>query len=680
MADEIKETVILNFTVDQGKAEKDLLAVQAVIIENKKEQAELNKAYKAGVITQKEYLKENLRLQQNLKKEQEQTKVLTKLLNTESNSRNAIKARISELVKEYDNLNTATAEGAKREKELADELTHLNAQITKTSKNAGLFKDQIGNYPQAFQQAASKIQVAGTSVGDMGTKLAAFVTPAGAVVGVLGALTAAYAASSTGARDLAFAQTKLSTGAGILLDDFGKLIGGPEGGGGKGPVSRLLDGYLGLYKGAINLATYGLLDEYLDDVGDRADKAAKAIERLQELQISLSFAKGFAKEDERRAELQRRIRDDETKSLQERLEAAEKIDPILENSAKRTVIVLQAQIAAIKESTVNYDTNRKAQLEVANITAEISDKEEEITGKLTENVAARANLVKLMREELELSKLVADLEERKRTGADAGLTNIDTANLGVATADQTAASTPEAEKQAKDLIEGNAKLQLDARAKLNADLLKLDEKAGIEEIRNKNAVAAAKVATDKATAAASAQILGEASELFNESTGAYKVLASAQTLISTYLSAQKAFEALAGIPFVGPGLGAAAAAIAIAQGLQRVATINGIEFFDGGYTGAGNPRQAAGVVHRNEYVTPSKVVNRPEAQPHLQALERMRGGYFDGGFVTNQNTSQAQQALIMANALRNMPAPVVSVVEINRGQKRVAVRETQARI
>lgn len=678
---EQNETAILNFEVDQGQAVKDLERTESAILDLKKQQTDLNKEYKAGTITQQQYVRENVKLQQQIKKESDTKRVLNKLIETESNSRNALKARISSLVKEYDNLNTATAEGVKRQQELQKELTDLNNQVTKTSKSAGLFKDQIGNYPQAFQQAASQIRVAGVSVGDIGAKLAEFATPAGAVIGIIGGLTAAYAASTTGARDMAFAQSRLSSTVGILIEDFGKLVGGGQGGGGgNGLFSQLVGAAGDYYKTIINIASYGLFSEYLDEVAEKSLKAAQAQERLKDLQISVALAQGNAKDDERRAELQRRIRDDEEQSLQTRLEAAEKIGPILENSGKRTLIVLQAQIQAIKESTANYENNREAQLEVSKIISEIKDKQEEITGKQTENVTAQRNLNIALQEELKLKRLVAELDERRRTGADTGLTDVNAASLGLATADPTEAGTEEANERTRDLLEGNAELQLNAREKLNADLLKLDKQAGIEEIRNKNAVAQAKIEADKAVAAASAQILGESSKLFDESTGAYKVLASAQTLISTYLAAQKAFEALAGIPIVGPALGAAAAGVAIAQGLQRVATINGVEFYDGGYTGAGHPRQAAGVVHRDEYVTPSFVVHRPEAQPHLQALERMRGGYFDGGFVTNQNISQAQQSLIMANALKNMPAPVVSVVEINRGQKRVAVRENQSRI
>jgi len=53
----------------------------------------------------------------------------------------------------------------------------------------------------------------------------------------------------------------------------------------------------------------------------------------------------------------------------------------------------------------------------------------------------------------------------------------------------------------------------------------------------------------------------------------YKAAAIAQAVIGTYSSAVKAYDSLASIPVVGPALGAAAAAAAVAFGFQQVAAI-----------------------------------------------------------------------------------------------------------
>lgn len=64
-----------------------------------------------------------------------------------------------------------------------------------------------------------------------------------------------------------------------------------------------------------------------------------------------------------------------------------------------------------------------------------------------------------------------------------------------------------------------------------------------------------------------------------------KVAAIIQTTIKTYESATSAYAALAGIPYVGPALGAAAAGAAIAAGLSNVARIKATDE-GGGYAGA----------------------------------------------------------------------------------------------
>lgn len=59
-----------------------------------------------------------------------------------------------------------------------------------------------------------------------------------------------------------------------------------------------------------------------------------------------------------------------------------------------------------------------------------------------------------------------------------------------------------------------------------------------------------------------------------EAFAAYKAFKITETLISTYSGAMKAYEALAGIPYVGPALGIAAAAAVTAFGMAQVSMIS----------------------------------------------------------------------------------------------------------
>ena len=67
--------------------------------------------------------------------------------------------------------------------------------------------------------------------------------------------------------------------------------------------------------------------------------------------------------------------------------------------------------------------------------------------------------------------------------------------------------------------------------------------------------------------------MGNISGLLGESSDAGKAAAVAQATIETYKGAQSAFSSLAGIPIVGPALGAIAAASAIGSGIATVKKI-----------------------------------------------------------------------------------------------------------
>jgi predicted nucleic acid-binding Zn-ribbon protein len=643
MADEQK-TVILNLQVDQSKAVKDLEKTEAALLDLKEEQRELNKEYRAGTISQQQYVRENLKLQTAIKKENDQKNTLNKLITTESNSRNALKLRVSQLTKEYDNLNTETAEGIKRSDQLQKELSELNAQITKSSKSAGLFKDQIGNYPQAFGEAAKGINIAGTSVGDLGTKISSFINPATAAVGIITALGSAYARSTIGAKDLEFAQNRLAAAATLTTNAFASFISSAEDG--QGLFSSLLDGILDRFLPAISQIseTVALLQEELEDIGrEELEIRANISDRLEENQELLTLIA------------------DENETLNNKLNATNAIIANLTNNQAELVSVKEKELKATETLLAFDQQNEDLQTRVLEIKRELAKAQADTEKRIQATIRTQQDLNRQIAEEARLRGLVQ--RQGGRSGAEEQATLQGGANAPTGSGitegvDFQVDATEQAAQAQANIIDAANKAKFDSTVKYN-------------ELRVEN---------EKATNAALANIAGNAAELFDESTGAYQILASAQTLISTYTAAQRAFEAMAGIPVIGPGLGAAAAALAVAQGLQRVAAINGVGFAEGGYTGDGGKYDVAGVVHKGEYVAPKSVVSSPAAKPHLRALERMRGGYADGGFVANTNTFEANQTMAMMNMVRMLPAPVVSVVEINRESRRVAVKESRSRI
>lgn len=644
-----EETILLNVQINQSDANKQLVATEKSLLNLKKAQAELTKEYKAGKISEDEYVEANIRLQKSIAKEQEQKRTLTKLIDTESNSRNALKLKVSQLTKEYDNLNKSTTEGARRADELQKELTQLNAEITKSSKQAGLFKDQIGNYPNQFQnisssiaKATNEVQPFGLSVQGASSSLAKFATPAGAVLGVVGLLGTAYANSAQGAKDLEFAQNQLAAATSILSNAFGELLNTGNAEAGEGLFSSIVG---------------GLLNQISPALAGLSKIQAQAEAQIKNLEISRAFAAGAAKDDERRAELARRIRDDENEALDTRLQKSKEIDSVLTQSGERTRIVIEAQIAAIKNATTNYEKNRDAQLKVSQLESEIKDKQEEITGKLTENVTARRAIIKLIEEERNLTN--ADNRAQRRA--------LDITNF------------QEGVKTGADFLRESGAEELKLRADLNKMLLKENENFYKRDVEAKRKSAALKEQIEFAQLGTAATIAGAAASLFQQQSDEYKAFASFQTIISTYAAATKAYEAAFVPPTIAsPALGAAYAAAAVAQGLANLAVINGVQFAEGGYTGPGTKFQPAGIVHAGEYVAPQKVMAMPAAQPHIAALEGMRTGkrsFADGGFVSEQMMSPYQMALITANAIKNMAPPVVSWTEGRTIGRRVEWKE-----
>lgn len=87
-------------------------------------------------------------------------------------------------------------------------------------------------------------------------------------------------------------------------------------------------------------------------------------------------------------------------------------------------------------------------------------------------------------------------------------------------------------------------------------------------------------------AEAAASTLSGLSELLGKETAAGKAAAVASATISTFLSAQKAYESTVGIPYVGPILAPINAALAIAGGIKSVKSILSVKTPNGGGGGS----------------------------------------------------------------------------------------------
>lgn len=142
--------------------------------------------------------------------------------------------------------------------------------------------------------------------------------------------------------------------------------------------------------------------------------------------------------------------------------------------------------------------------------------------------------------------------------------------------------------------------------------------------------------------------------------------------VNTQKAAIGAYNALASIPIVGPALGALAAAAVIAYGAVRAANVAGVTFATGGYTGDGGKYEAAGIVHKGEFVIPKETV---QAFGPDYFASKYLPQYADGGLVTNQAVEQTNVQFAILDIIRKMPNPVVGVKEITEGINAVAVKQ-----
>lgn len=172
-----------------------------------------------------------------------------------------------------------------------------------------------------------------------------------------------------------------------------------------------------------------------------------------------------------------------------------------------------------------------------------------------------------------------------------------------------------------------------------------------------------------------------------------------QAIIST---ASAVIAALANpVPFVGSILaGVAAATGAVQIGIIASQQPPPPPFYEGGYTGDGNPREESLALgrksyqyHKGEYVVPNKILKTETGSSLVSTLEKMRlgkisslglSGFADGGFTAN-DIRAGVQATIATDRLASQISDAISnvqiitrVTDINRVNKNLAQNKIAA--
>jgi hypothetical protein len=154
---------------------------------------------------------------------------------------------------------------------------------------------------------------------------------------------------------------------------------------------------------------------------------------------------------------------------------------------------------------------------------------------------------------------------------------------------------------------------------------------------------------------------------------AWKAFATAQALVNTYASAVASFNAMAGIPYIGPALGIAAAAAAIGAGMAQVAAIqstNPAGFMSGGYTGDGARSEIAGPAHRGEFIFSAPATSQLGVANLAALHDSARGGGGSSVSVGGPNITNAVlfsdadvRQLFKSSALKDT---VINIIRLNK--------------
>ena len=291
---------------------------------------------------------------------------------------------------------------------------------------------------------------------------------------------------------------------------------------------------------------------------------------------------------------------------------------------------------------------------LAEIEAQREQDKAEAKLKVTEDYILRTN-------ELEEENRLAKEEAAAEREIEAAETELEKEELRLARAEELALLELERLKEQElakvEAVEGAEELKAAIREKYRLAALKVSKEFDKQETALRKDQVKWTELTEEQKLAAVTGALSSAADAFNEGSEAWKAIKIAETLISTYQAAQNSYNALSGIPIVGPFLGAAAAGLAVVSGLKRVATIRNTKLekvkkprsqghFEGGHTGDDaigydTDGKITHYVHENEWVAPQIMIQNPKYANTIGWLENERQKFYGRGYATGGPTGNA---------------------------------------
>ena len=286
-------------------------------------------------------------------------------------------------------------------------------------------------------------------------------------------------------------------------------------------------------------------------VKETVNAATANVQLEKSARLAETANQGLIEKYDRQAEQLRQVRDDESKSFEERIAANNELGKLLDEQEKTMMANADARVKQAEAELAKNKDNVDLQIAYQEALNEQAAIEAQITGFRSEQ---QTNANSLLREQKDLVNELALIGKSER--------EIERLELQQDYEAKKALIEREIADEAlkNDML---LALQTDFNNKVN----NLNEEASDNEIMW------SEMTTDQKLEYAQKGLAGLAANLGKE-TAAGKAAAIASTLISTYQGAQASYQSLAGIPVVGPALGIAAAAAAVAGGLANVKAIS----------------------------------------------------------------------------------------------------------
>lgn len=432
----------------------------------------------------------------------------------------------------------------------------------------------------------------------------------------------------------------IATGIGAFVVAVGSLaanFGNSEEGANK--LNKVLS-QIGVVAGNVTDILYSLSQSVFALLSGNIDDAAKSFEE------ATNRMKNFGEETKKEIALQGELADKQAELTKierqltvERAEANRKRADLLEKAADRETYTATQRIEFLKEAGRLEEEITDKEIEAAKLRLEIKEQSNTLSESSAEDLAEEANLKaelinldtqRLTKQKEVTSQIIGAINEEK--AAHKALVDQRKAEIEGFQADR---------DKIDSILAKSLGVQEEATIKTTDITSSLKKRAAQDEIKTD------KLTSDQKLSLAS-NTLGNLSSLLGESSDAGKAAAVAQATIETYKGAQSAFSSLAGIPIVGPALGAIAAASAIGSGIATVKQITSTKT-PGGKGGGGSSISAPSRVVSSPVPPSFNVVGASETNQLAQSI--------------GQEEKQPVKAFVVTNEVSNAQALERNIVE-----------------